>query len=310
MRGMVCCSVAVVFAFGVALAEEPVALTAEGAELVKIAGDLGFGEGPAVSPEGVLHFTDVANERIMKMTPGGEAVLAYEHTGRANGLYFDKAGNLFACEGGNRRITKRSPDGELTVVAERCEGKRFNQPNDLWLDSKGGVYFTDPVYARVPDREMEGEDLYYIKPGYKEVVRADGSLVNPNGIIGTAGGKRLYVADHKDKKTFVYDINDDGTLANKQTLLERGSDGMTLDELGNLYVTGREGVEAYTPAGKKLAAIPVPESTTNVTFGGEEGKTLFITCPRSVYSIEMRVKGQCSQALVNAPSTQDAGKAQ
>jgi gluconolactonase len=175
------------------------------------------------------------------------------------------------------------------------EGKRFNGPNDLWIDSKGGIYFTDPYYQRdywerkKPD--IEGQKVYYLPKGKKEAVIVDGDLMQPNGIVGTPDGKFLYVADIRASKTYKYQINADGTLSNRQLFVSQGSDGMTLDNQGNVYLSGR-GVTVYSPTGEKLQNIPVPSRWVgNICFGGKNRSTLFITATESVYTIEMQVKG-------------------
>jgi gluconolactonase len=174
-------------------------------------------------------------------------------------------------------------------------GHRFNGPNDLWIDKKGGIYFTDPYYQRdywerkKPD--MDAQKLYYLAGGTQEAVVADADFVRPNGIIGTPNGKWLYVADIGADKTYRYQINKDGSLSNRRLFVSQGSDGMTLDSKGNLYLTGR-GVTVYDPSGTKIGNIPVPSDWVgNVCFGGKNMKTLFITASESVYTLQMRVKG-------------------
>ena len=266
-------------------------LVAEGASMQQVAGDLAFGEGPAWDGHGNLYFSDIPRNRIMKVDSTGKVSIFTDESGGANGLYFDKAGNLYACETVSRRVTKRAPDGTMTVLADRCEGKRLNQPNDLWVDPKGGVYFTDPVYSPVKGREIDTTDVYYIRPG-GETIRVASGMHNPNGIIGTADGKKLYVAALGDKQTFVFDIAEDGTLTNKTLFASRGSDGMTLDVRGNVYMTTGKRVQVFSPGGQAIETIDVPEGTTNCTFGGPDNHTLYISCPKGIYAIRMRVSGQ------------------
>jgi gluconolactonase len=140
--------------------------------------------------------------------------------------------------------------------------------------------------------EQEGQCVYYLSPDYATVTRVADDLVQPNGIIGTADGKTLYVADIGDKKTYAYDISKEGVLSNKRLFCEMGSDGMTIDEQGNVYLTGK-GVSVFNPAGEKIKQIDVPEGwTANVTFGGKDRKTLFITASDSVYTLQMQVQGK------------------
>jgi gluconolactonase len=263
-------------------------LVAPGAKPRKLAGGFKFTEGPAADAKGDIYFTDIPNERIHKWSRDGKLTTFRENSGRANGLFFDTDGNLLACEGGSRRVTRTSMDGKVTVLADSYLGKKLNSPNDLWIDAKGGVYFTDPRYGTQDGLEQAGFHVYYIKSGGGDVVRVIDDLVKPNGVIGTKDGKQLYVADPGAGKTYVYEIQDDGSLASRKLAAPEGSDGMTLDERGNLYLT-REGVEVYGPGGKKIASLAVPERPANVTFGG---KTLFITARTGLYALEMKVRGQ------------------
>lgn len=177
----------------------------------------------------------------------------------------------------------------MTVVADTYNGLRFNKPNDLWIDPKGGIYFSDPIYGKSP-RYQDGEHVYYVSPDRKTILRVVDDMVRPNGLIGTIDGKVLYITDHGAKKTYRYTINEDGTLSGKSLFVEIGADGMTLDVEGNLYLTEAD-VLVYDSAGNLIEKIEIPERSTNVTFGGKEGKTLYITARQSVYSIETRVKG-------------------
>ena len=224
----------------------------------------------------------------------GKLSVHRENTGGANGLYFDKKGNLLACAGGDRRVVSISPAGKVTVIADKYDGKKLNSPNDLWIDPKGGIYFTDPRYGRnKDDMEQGGEHVYYIRPGSganRKIIRVVDDMVRPNGIIGTCDGKKLYIADHGDSKTWVYKINEDGSLGDKKLFAEEGSDGMTIDNEGNIYLTN-DAVKVYCCAGNKIATIAVPERPANVTFGGADKQTLFITARKSLYAVEMTVKG-------------------
>jgi len=266
-------------------------VVAPGASVEKLAGGFAFTEGPAADAEGNVLFTDIPNERIHKWSLGGELSTFRENSGRANGLFFDRKGNLLACEGGRRRLVSISPQGEVTVLAAHYEGKRFNSPNDLWIAPDGGVYFTDPRYGRNrDDMELAGEHVYYLSPDREKLMRVIDDMVRPNGLIGTPDGKTLYVTDPGDRKTFVYTVNRDGTLSNKKLFASEGSDGMTIDNEGNIYLTTNV-VAVYNKSGKKIETIEVPERPSNVTFGGEGRKTLFITARTSLYSVRTRVNG-------------------
>jgi len=265
-------------------------LTAPGAEAEKLAGGFVFTEGPAADAEGNVYFSDIPNNRIHRWSTDGQLSTFREESGAANGLMFDADGNLLACEGGNRRVTSITPDGDVTVLADSYGGKKLNSPNDLWIDARGGIYFTDPRYGNESGLEQDGFHVYYITPN-KDVLRVIDDLVKPNGVIGTADGKTLYVADPGDQKTYAYQIQDDGSLTDRRMIAPEGSDGMTLDEQGNLYLT-QAGVHVYSPQGKRIATIAVPERPANVTFGGPDNNTLFITARTSLYAVPMSVKGQ------------------
>jgi len=265
-------------------------LVAAGAEAKKLAGDFKFTEGPAADAQGNVYFSDIPNNHILKWSVDDKLSTFLENSGGANGLYFDKDGNLLACQGSERRLVSISPKGEVTVLADKYEGKKFNSLNDLWIDPKGGVYFSDPRYGGREGMEQDGEHVYYLTPDRKKLTRVIDDMVRPNGVIGTPNGRRLYVADHGAGKTYAYRINDDGTLSNKQLVAPEGSDGMTIDNQGNVYLTGKA-VTVYNRKGEKVQEIAVPEGPANVTFGGKGNQTLFITARTSLYSIPMEVKG-------------------
>jgi gluconolactonase len=266
-------------------------LMAYGAKVERLASGFVFTEGPACDAKGNVYFTDIPNERIHKWSVDGKLTTYRENSGGANGLYFDREGNLLACEGGNRRLTSISPDGKVSVLADNYNGKKLNSPNDLWLGPNGGIYFSDPRYGREEGLEQDGFHVYYLPPGRKELVRVLDNLVKPNGVVGTADGKLLYVADAGDSKTYGYRIKPDGSLTDRKLIAPVGSDGMTLDEQGNLYLS-RGAVHVYSPEGKNIATIEVPEAPANICFGGRDRRTLFITARKGLYSIRMNIRGQ------------------
>jgi len=271
---------------------------APGAALQLAADGYKFTEGPATDAAGNVYFTDQPNDRILKWSVDtGKVTDFMQPAGRANGLYFDTEGMLIACADDKSQLWRIDPETkETTVLLEDYEGRLFNGPNDVWVAPDGGMYFTDPFYKRPywenrEKSEQEKQRVFYLPKGAKVPVIADENLIQPNGIIGTADGKTLFVADIGDKKTYRYDIAGDGTLTKRQLFCEMGSDGMTLDTAGNLYLTGK-GVTVFDKDGKKLGDIPVPQNwTANITFGGKEMKTLFITAMDSLYMLEMSVHG-------------------
>jgi gluconolactonase len=281
---------------------------ADGAKVEKLAGGFAFTEGPAADAQGNVYFSDIPNNRILKWSLDGKLSTFLENSGGANGLYFDKAGNLLACEGSGRRLVSIDPKCRVTVLADKYQGKKFNSPNDLWIDPKGGVYFTDPRYGGREGMEQDGEYVFYLSPDRSRLIRVIDDMVRPNGLIGTPDGKTLYVADNGGGKTFVYRVNPDGTLSGKRLFAPEGSDGMTIDSKGNVYLTSRI-VAVYNKNGEKIEEIKVPEGPANVTFGGRDKQTLFITAQTSLYSIKMGVKGvESMQSSAESKFEQDVIK--
>jgi gluconolactonase len=273
-------------------------IIAPGATLQKLAGGFEFTEGPACDDQGNVFFTDQPSDRILKWSTDGKLTTFMQPCGRANGLCFDAQGNLWACADEKNEMWRIDPADKPTVVVKDYQGKLLNGPNDVWLRPDGGLYFTDPYYKRSYWKrgpKEQGEHVYYLDPAHKKLVRVVDDMVQPNGIIGTPDGKLLYVADIGGNKTFRYDIQPDGSLANKKLFCEMGSDGMTIDNEGNVYLTGH-GVTVFDASGKKIEHIPVDESWTgNICFSGADRQTLFITASKSIYGLRMRVKGVGSQ---------------
>jgi gluconolactonase len=278
-------------------ADSPV--VAPDAHLEKLAGGFKFTEGPAADAEGNVYFTDQPNDSILKWSTDGKLSTFLKPCGRSNGLCFDAKGNLWACADAKNELWSINPKGEVTVVVKDYKGKLLNGPNDIWIRPIGGMYLTDPYYQRDywkrGPKEQDKEAVYYLAPDHKTLTRVADDLEQPNGIIGTPDGKTLYVADIKGNKTYAYDITADGTLKGKRLFCELGSDGMTIDSEGNVYLTGK-GVTVYDKSGKKVDHIDVPEPWTgNVCFGGKDRQTLFITASTGLYGLKMRVKGVGSQ---------------
>lgn len=265
------------------------------AKLRLISSQFSFTEGPAVDKSGNVFFTDQPNDKIWKYGTDGTLSLFMDKTGRSNGLYFDKNGNLLSCADEKDQLWLISPDKKVTVLVKDYKGHRLNGPNDLWVDAKGGIYLTDPYYQRSYwDRtspDIHGEKVYYLPKGKKELVVVDSNLVQPNGIVGTGDGKYLYVADIKDNKTYKYVINKNGSLTDRKLFAAQGSDGITIDSKGDLYLSGN-GVTIYNSKGEKIGHIDVPAKwTANLCFGGKNRTDLFITASESVYIFPMLVKG-------------------
>jgi len=275
------------------LAQERAGLVAPGADVQQVRSGFVFAEGPAADAEGNVYFTDVRAARIYRWScKEGSVSVHREETGNANGLMFDGKGRLVVCEMGAGRVVLDDMKGNVTVLADSYQGRKLNSPNDLWIDPKGGVYFSDPRFGRSMEGVQEGSmQVYYISPDRQALTRVTDDLARPNGLIGTPDGKLLYVADPGEQKTWLYRTRPDGTLADKKLFCSQGSDGMALDERGNVYVTGRSTITAYSPDGRRIEEIKFPERPANMTFAGEDRKTLFVTARTSVYTVKMAVRG-------------------
>jgi gluconolactonase len=266
-----------------------------GNKVEKLADGFLFTEGPASDAKGNVFFTDQPNDRIMEWDISGKLSTFMQPCGHSNGMSFDKDGNLWACADQNNELWCISPDRKVTVIPSKYKDKPLNGPNDLWNTPDGGVYFTDPFYKRTWwDHDSMPQDcqaVYYLAPDHKTIKRVADNLEVPNGIVGTPDGKFLFVADIRGNKTWKYSINKDGSLGGKNLFCNMGSDGMTIDVKGNIYLTGT-GVQIFDKEGIFIGSIAVPESwTANVCFGGNDMKNLFITASKGFYRIRTLIKG-------------------
>jgi len=291
----------------VALAPEPPFL-APNTKLEKLWSEGEFTEGPVEGPDGCIYFSDIGN-RIMKFDPQtGKTTAFRDPGGRSNGLKFDASGRLVACEGANtgggRRISITEKDGTVKTLADRFEGKRFNSPNDLTLDVKGRIYFSDPRYVGNEKRELDHESVYRVDPD-GTVSRITTDAAKPNGLVISPDGKTLYVSDNsgepKGSRALVaYPLKDDGTLGARKVLFdfgkERGIDGMTVTKDGMIVATAgskaNAGVWFFDADGKKLAVLPTPEDPSNCCFAGADKKTLYVTAGKSLYRVRLTVAGK------------------
>jgi gluconolactonase len=284
-------------------AENPI--VPEGAELEKLWSEGAFTEGPAYGPDGRIYFSDIGN-RILAYDPvTGRTSVYREPSGRANGLDFDPQGRLVAAEGantgGNRRVTVTEKDGKVRVLADRWQGRRFNSPNDLTIDLRGRVYFTDPRYVGDEPREIDTESVYRIDPD-GTVTQLITDVQKPNGIILAPDFKTLYLADSNpqgNRHLLAFPLKPDGSVGPKRLLHDfgqgRGIDGMCVDVQGNIYAAAgsgwARGVHVFDPTGKKLLFIPTPEDPTNCVFGDKDRKTLYVTAGKSLYRIKLKIEG-------------------
>lgn len=268
----------------------------KGAKLEKLGEGYIFTEGPATDPDGNVYFTDQPNNQIVKWSTDGTFSVFMKNAGRTNGLCFDKNGNLLACSEDKNELWSIAPDGTVTVLYTGFKGKRFNGPNDVWIAPNGNIYLTDALYKRKwwtwPMPEQDDESVYLVLPDHKTITRLTDDLVRPNGIIGTPDGKMLYVADLGDNKTYSYRIGSDGLLYDKKLFAELGSDGMTIDNKGNVYMTGNQGVTVFNSKGKRILDLNVDNKKAgNICFAGKDMKLLFITASPAIYGLRMKVKG-------------------
>lgn len=264
-------------------------------KLKLIASDFSFTEGCSPNQQGDVFFTDQPNDKIWKYSTAGVLSVFLDQSGRANGTYFDSKGNLVACADAKGELWSISPSGKVKVLLTDFGGKQFNGPNDLWINTKGDIYFTDPHYKRDywtrTGTDLSSNDVYYLPKGVKQAKRVATGMVRPNGIVGTPDGKYLYIADIGANKTYRYSIEKNGDLAGRELMMEYGSDGMTLDEKGNIYLTTGAGVLIFNAKGQKIAVIKLPHQPTNLCFSGKDKNILFITARKAIYTLPIAVKG-------------------
>ncbi len=269
---------------------------APGATLQKLGGGFAFTEGPVADKQGNVYFTDQPNDRIMLWKTDGTIEQWMKPCGRSNGMWFDKAGNLIACADENNQLWSISPTGDAKVLVKQFHGKLLNGPNDVWIRPDGGMYITDPLYVRPywkrdPQMQQPGQNVLFLSPNRRDLMQVTFDLQVPNGIIGTPDGRVLYVGDLGKNETYRFRIDKDGTLSDEKLFCKLGSDGMTMDDRGNVYLSGH-GVTVYDPNGNKIAHIPVPEDWVgHVCFGGKDHHLLFITATHGIYGMQMRVRG-------------------
>jgi gluconolactonase len=279
---------------------------------VEVATTVAFTEGPTVDRDGNVYFTETTSQRIMKLSPSGVLSTFRENSNAANGLIFDAQWRLVACEGNrqNPRVTRTDMrTGRIEVLAESFEGKRLNGPNDVTMDGKDRLYFTDPA-------QPAGGAVYRIDPdGHVSRILAAPQIEKPNGIVIAPDDRTLYLiesngADKGARMIRAYDLRPDGTVANMRVHHNfypgRSADGMTIDTQGNIWAAAglharrgtsetldtKCGVYCISPQGKVLQFIPIPEDTiTNCAFGGPDMKTLYVTAGKTLFRIHTDVVG-------------------
>lgn len=269
----------------------PVAETFPGIQ--RVAGDYAFVEGPAWNKAGFLVFSDIYAAKITKLRDKGDVAIYRNYTNAANGNAFDGKGRLYTAERDGRRISRMEPDGKISSIAEAWQGKRLNSPNDVTVRRDGHVYFTDPASKAVLEpQELGFNGVFHVTPQGQILLVTD-KLTRPNGVALTPDGKTLYVADSQDKKIYAWDLDKQGNSSRQRVLIENveGSpDGLRVAANGNLYIAAK-GVAVYSPEGKHLRTLDFPETPANLTFGGADLKTLYVTARTSVYSVRVADQG-------------------
>jgi gluconolactonase len=266
-------------------------------------------EGPAVLPDGTVVWSDIPNERVLRMAPDGSVrVDAPSHF--ANGHTVDPECRLVRCEHGRRQISRVAEDGSTTTVVDRFEGGRLNSPNDVVVKSDGTIWFSDPPYGILSDREghkapseQAGNFVFRFDPATEDLRVASGDFIEePNGLAFSPDESLLYVSDTSaalrdeggNHHIVAFDVTADGRLENPRVFaeIEEGlADGFRVDAAGNVFTSSAGGILVYTPEGELLGRIVVPEMVSNCAFGGPDGRRLYITASSSLYAIELSTRG-------------------
>lgn len=268
------------------------------AKVVRLATDMGFTEGPVWIPDGgYLVFSDIPKNELKKWSPTGGLTTYRQPSHNANGNLLDRAGRLLTCEHSGRRVAVQEKDGTLKTLVDSFEGKKFNSPNDLAVHADGTVWFTDPEYGlknKPGSKEKEGKEqpgnfVYRHDPKTGRTTAVVRDFVQPNGLAFSPDGKKLYVADSGTPKHIrVFAVAADGSVSGGDVFckLDNGTpDGIRVDAAGRVWSSAGDGVQIFAPDGKRIGKILVPESPANLCFGGADGKTLYITARKSLYSV-------------------------
>jgi gluconolactonase len=273
---------------------------ADGAQVERVATGYGFTEGCTADKVGNVFFTDQNHEpggQILRWSADDNKITVWmEPTGRSNGQRFAPNGDLITCADEHNQLWRITPDKKVTVLVKDYNGKLLDGPNDVWVLPNGGMYLTDPYYHRPwwgPEHAtpQQARAVYYLTPDAKTLTRVIDDFQMPNGIGGTPDGQFLYAADINARKTWKYDIQDDGSLKNKTLFCNAGSDGMTMDNQGNVYCT-QDGIQVFDKTGKLIEHIPAPngQQPANIAIGGKEHNILFMAARTSVYTLKLKVK--------------------
>ncbi|MFO8036821.1 MAG: SMP-30/gluconolactonase/LRE family protein [Anaerolineales bacterium] len=278
-------------------------LISPNAKLVRLASGFQFTEGPVWNEEErALYFSDIPADTIFRYNEGTGTEVFRKPSHYANGLTFDSQGRLVACEHQTRRVTRTSESGR-EVIADQYRGKRLNSPNDLVIAEDGSVFFTDPLYGLREGlggpgkQELDFQGLYRVPVGASEPVLLADDFEAPNGLAFSPDEARLYVDDTVQRHVRVFKVGEDYTLTGGEVLVEiKGEgegkpDGMKVDSKGHIYCTGPQGIWMCTEQGDVIGRVRVPEKTSNLAWGGEGNRTLFITASTSIYQIPFFISG-------------------
>ena len=268
-------------------------------EIKTIGSEFQFTEGPASDGQGNMYFTDIPANLIYRLAADGKFAPARDPSNHTNGLMFTGAGQLLCCEMDGALVAFDLKTNTRTVLTDKYNDTRYNAPNDLVIDSRGGVYFTDPRF-RAPEPWPQGVEAVYYRDPAGKVTRLADDLKAPNGVILSPDEKTLYVIPSMQKEMMAYTVAADGSVSEPRVFCtlqqpegkdNTGGDGLTVDTNGNLYITSALGIQVFTPKGKLLGIISFPQQPANVSFGGKDGKTLYVTARTGVYSVPMEAQG-------------------
>ena len=262
---------------------------APGAEIVKLPGTYKFTEGPCWIPGNKLIFSDIPAS-IIYAYDGNEVATWQAISEQANGNTVDTEGNVWSCKHGSRTVDVYSANGKKKTVASEFAGKKLNSPNDIAIHSSGAVVFTDPSYGIRPNQmEQDGKYVYELHDGKLNQIYKGRN--QPNGLVFSPDGKRLYIADSGSGGIEVFDYEPGKELKDGKLFASPGPDGIRVDVTGRVWAACANGVNIYSADGNLLETIKFPEQPANLCFGGEDGKTLFVTARTSVYSLRLSVEG-------------------
>jgi gluconolactonase len=274
---------------------------ADGAQAEKVGTGYGFTEGCTADKDGNVFFTDQNKEpggQILRWSAEDNKITVWlEPSGRSNGQRFAPNGDLITCADEHDQLWRITPGKKVTVLVKDYQGKLLDGPNDVWVLPNGGMYLTDPYYHRPwwgPEHATPQQDkrsVYHLTPDAKTLTRVIDDFQMPNGICATPDGKILYASDINGGKTWQYDVQADGSIKNKTLFCNVGSDGMTLDNQGNVYCTSG-GIKVFDKTGKQIERIPSPDGQqpANIAIGGKEHNILFMAARSSVYTLKLKVK--------------------